>query len=953
MIHALGAGSVLGQLVDAEWRAAAIVLAAVVLAAAGAAAAVGPGRRRELAALAAFCAALAGAGWLTEAVERRPIAPAHVAATALPWRGALVGVVRGEPVRRARTTTLLVEAERLGSGANARAVYGRVRLTLRRPRALRDGDRVRLWVTLRAPRSFRSPGAFDFTGYLARRGVYMTGSVWDEPAPERLEHALSGGPGALARWRRAARRALADGVAGRERAVLAALVLGSGETLPEALRERFRQAGALHVLVVSGLHLTLVAAMAVRIGEALLLRSERLALSVDVPRLARLLSLVPVAAYLALVGPSVSAVRAVVATTVAALAVALGRDASPWRSWSLALVITGCLWPGCVREAGCQLSFAAVAGVLLARRPAAASFGARLAAVLRIAATVTVVTAPVMALHFDALAPIGVVANPIVVPLFGAAVLGPGLLAAALAPWWHDGAAALFRVAAWLVWPGVTATTLLGGPLAVPLPVPRPSGPEVALCYGLLALRYAAPGPWRARAAAGMVLLLAVDAGWWAWERHAPGRLRVAFLDVGQGDAAVVELPDGRVVVVDGGGFPGSELDPGRAVVEPYLRSRKIARIDVLAMSHAHPDHAGGLPRLIERFRPREFWWAGTGGEGPAWQAVSAALERHRVTVRALRRGDVPLAGPGATLVTVLHPPRRWVPAAGLNDSSLVLRLQSRGIGVLFTGDVERYGEALLAAGAAALAPAADVLKVPHHGSRTSSTPAWLARVAPRVAVISVGGANVYGLPAPDVVARYRAAGACLVRTDRCGTIELEERRVGFDVRAAVDVPACRCRFGARRPAPGRSGRGAEAVAQREHHEPDAVAHPELLEDVGEVRLDGPLADAQRLAHFPVLVARGHQPHDLELAFGEPVVLARGGVLDARVDRSEVAAQHGRHARVDPALAGADRPNRLHERVAGRVLEDDTARAQPEGAQMLFLLVTGGEHQDARAGMDA
>jgi len=403
---------------------------------------------------------------------------------------------------------------------------------------------------------------------------------------------------------------------------------------------------------------------------------------------------------------------------------------------------------------------------------------------------VVVVTAPVMAVHFDALAPMAIVANPVVVPLFGAAVLGPGLLAAVLAPFWCDGAAALFAAAGWLVRPGLALTWVLGGSLAAPLPVPRPNWLEVLACYALVGAWCARRhGTWR-RVAAAALLLLAGDAAWWTWERWAPGRLRVAFLDVGQGDAAVIELPDGSVLVVDAGGFPGSDFDTGRAVVEPYLRSRKIARLDVLVMSHAHPDHAAGLPRLIERFRPREFWWAGVGGEGAAWRAVERALARSGVRVRSLRRGDLPLLA--ADTVAVLHPPRRWSDAT-LNDSSLVLAVRSAGIGLLLTGDVERRGEALLGAATPVEASATDVLKVPHHGSRTSSTPKWLATVRPRLAVVSVGADNPYGLPAPEVLARYEALGACVLRTDTCGTVVVEARHGASAVGAAVQAPECRC----------------------------------------------------------------------------------------------------------------------------------------------------------------
>jgi competence protein ComEC len=789
MIYAAAAGFVVGQLgipgggdIVTAWAAVVAALALVAWLQSS------KGGRVPCAAAAVFALSLAYGGWLVERAERRPVDATHVASLSLPWRGMVVGVVREEPVRRSHRTTVVVEVERVGVGGNMRVARGLARLTLRRHRALHVGDRLLAWVTLRRPRSYRVPGAFDFAGYLARRGIHVTGSVWDAPALTRVGRSTGRAAATLARWRRATERALVHGVEGMEREVLAALVLGRGQTLSDAVRERFMRAGVLHVLVVSGLHLTLVAAAAVRIVEALLGRSERLLLMVDVRRAARLLSLLPIAAYVALVGPSVSVARAMVASVAAAMAVGCGRPVASYRLWALAVLVVGFVWPGSPREAAFQLSFASVAGVLMAVRDAP-THPRRLVdhafELLRIAWMVAVVTAPVVAVHFDVLAPMGVVANPVVVPLFGGAVLGPGLLGAAIAPFSLDMAAWCFRAAGGLVRPGLGLAWVLGGPVAMPLPVPRPSAVEVAAFYALLGGwwgRRARLGRWLAAAA---LLVLAIDVAWWTWERWAPGRLRVAFLDVGQGDAAVVELADGRTLVVDAGGVPGSDFDIGRAVVEPYLRSRKIGRIDALVMSHAHPDHAAGLPRLIERFAPREFWWAGHGDEGPAWQAVAPALERGDTVRRVLRRGTS--APPSWAAVHVLHPPPSWS-ATSLNDGSLVLQVRAAAVRLLLTGDVERRAEAAFGN---ARGLSSEILKVPHHGSRTSSTPRWLEAVRPQVAVISVGEGNAYGLPAPDVEARYRALGACVLRTDRCGTIVVDARDGTLSVQATDE--GCRC----------------------------------------------------------------------------------------------------------------------------------------------------------------
>jgi competence protein ComEC len=297
--------------------------------------------------------------------------------------------------------------------------------------------------------------------------------------------------------------------------------------------------------------------------------------------------------------------------------------------------------------------------------------------------------------------------------------------------------------------------------------VPIPNGLETLLLFGVLIGGRGSRVALTRAVGTICLVALALDAGWWACERTARTGLRATFLDVGQGDAAVVELPGGRVLVIDAGGFAGSDFDTGAAIVEPFLRTRKIARLDALVMSHAHPDHAGGLAHLVRHLAPAELWWSGQ-GEGAAWDEVLRALADTGTPVRTLHAGmrisDFPE-------VDVLHPPAGWgMPS--LNEGSLVLRVRDGGGAVLFTGDAERAAEAAMLARPDALA--ATVLKVPHHGSLTSSAPALVTAVGPRAAVVSAGADNRFGHPAPAIEARYRAAGIPFYRTDRCGALVVE-----------------------------------------------------------------------------------------------------------------------------------------------------------------------------------
>jgi competence protein ComEC len=612
---------------------------------------------------------------------------------------------------------------------------------------------MRVWARLALPREVPGSAAFDPAAYAFREGVHAHGSGKSALLVAR-EPGLHGWPWsrAASRVREWSRRALARAVLpGEERALVLAMVLGDRSDLDRETAEAFRAAGTYHVLAISGAQVALLAAVLV----ALLRR-----LRVPPDPLAALVCLA-LAFYAELVGGEVPVVRAAVMATVLLVGRALSLDADAANLLGLAAAALLVLRPSAIGDIGFQLSFAATLAILLLTPPllqGVRPLPLRLDLALAGSLAAQLALAPLLAAHFQRLSPAALLLNLAAVPLSGAvllsglAVLGAQAALPLLAPLLGD-----------LAW--VCAHALLRSSEPVQwLPAldvrvtPAPLWALGAQAYGVLLL--AREGRRRAAAplAAGLLGLscgsaVAVD-----------GRLHMSVIDVGQGDAILLTSPSGRVFVVDAGPAGGGGL--GDAAAAPSLRASGVRRIDRLLVTHAHPDHAGGAPFLLRSFDVGELW------EGPApmndacYRALAVSARAAGVGRRTAFRGlRETWDGVEVEVVAPARLPR--APWRVRNDDSVVLRLRYGETTLLLAGDIEAPAEAALDAAGAT------VLKVPHHGSRSSSSAAFVSAVRPRLAVVSAGFRNRHGHPHPEVVDRYRRLGTELLRTDVDGTVTI------------------------------------------------------------------------------------------------------------------------------------------------------------------------------------
>jgi competence protein ComEC len=253
-----------------------------------------------------------------------------------------------------------------------------------------------------------------------------------------------------------------------------------------------------------------------------------------------------------------------------------------------------------------------------------------------------------------------------------------------------------------------------------------------------------------------------------------PGRLELSALDVGQGESLFLSLPGGGTMLLDGGGMPDyggtvrRAIDIGEAVVSPYLWSRSIRKLDVVAISHAHADHMAGIPAVLENFKAGEVWIAAAQPRED-YAMLLPLLAQRGIPLVTLHRGDV--REMGGVLFEVLGPAEDSEGKPLHNDDSLVLRARYGRHSFLLTGDIEQRGEIRLVE--EDLLPGDTVLKVAHHGSRTSSQPSFLERVRPAFAIISAGFQSPFGHPHPEVVERLHQGNAAILRTDREGLVTI------------------------------------------------------------------------------------------------------------------------------------------------------------------------------------
>ena len=740
-----------------------------------------------------------------------------------PWKWEITGVVEKDPVSVLRDRAIFVlRVESLGKDGEKIPSCGRLRVTCRGEPLpeIRPGDRLRFPGKIRRIRNFHNPGGFDYERYMAFRSIRASSYT----SSKNLEFLRKDTAGGFARWmhgfrKRISSRIEAASIANPSKSVLKALVIGDRDAIDKPLREAFNRAGMGHLLAISGLHVGIVASFFFLVFSRLLSQFRFVTDHAWVRKAAALLCLPPVVLYGFLAGMSPSTQRAVVMVAVFLLAFPIEREHDPANTLGIAAMAILIIDPPALFSISFQLSFSAVTAIFLGfsaldklrseeERTGSITLTTKLAGFFFASLFAIMGTMPLAMRYFNQVSLAGIAANFVLVPLVGFGAVPLGLLAAFVLPVSETVSALGFECAGFVLSVAIGILHFFADLTFAAVKTFTPTFFEVFMYYAFLGLLYVVANqqkqtgavvqadparqekgvfpPSRKRVGKSLAMaafltlsvLALADILYWTVERFFDDKLAITVVDVGQGNAAVVEFPKGETVLIDGGGFyDNSIFDVGERIVAPLLWRNKIMSVDALYLTHPNSDHLNGLLYIARHFDVETFGSNNEPAETRGYRELMEIVRKERIesppffTILGRRNVD------GFEL-EVLYPPADFLQMAKTeswrdeNSNSLVIRISKGRFSCLFTGDitsdsekelVEMHGDRLKSL----------VMVAPHHGSDTSSSEIFLDAVDPKVAIVCAGWRNRFGLPSPEVIQRYEKRGVWIYRTDLDGAVAI------------------------------------------------------------------------------------------------------------------------------------------------------------------------------------
>ena len=740
------------------------------------------------------------------------------------WR--ITGEIDKNPSKNNNRLKLILRIETLGKDDKSFSVTGKIRVTvLGDIPALYVGDRISFISKIRSIRNFKNPGGFDYERYMRFKKVWGSAYVQGSRLV-RLNRNPDKGVYRLIEETRSKISAFIDKTGpGDRKDILKALITGDKSGVSKSLRDEFNRAGIGHLLAISGLHIGIVATSSFIFFQWILTHFSLFLWNAWTKKGAAILSLFPVLIYGLISGMSPSTQRAVIMVTVFLITFLFEKEQDIINTLALAAMLILAVFPPSLFSISFQLSFVAVFSIIYGM---SMTYNSRtsdrnisnktwlfkaleiLFSFILVSIFAILGTLPIVMHYFNQVSLIGVFANLLLVPLIGFVVVPLGLFSVFLYPISISGALLFINSSAAVLGYALDIVSFIAELPFAAIKTITPDFFEIGCYYvlgwsilrliglrrkkvagidgdsssisgdaGRRSQKNGVTGRKTAAIVAAIVIVAAcADAGYWLYSRFWRDDLRVSIIDVGQGSAALIELPGGRCVLIDGGGFSDNAVfDVGAMIIAPFLWSKKIKTVDTIILSHPNADHLNGLLYIARHFNVKRVWTNGEVADINSYRMFMDIIDENNIykpEFKDIQRMHE-IKGVG---IKLLYPPDDYIVKRekekwrNLNNNSLVIKIEFGSKSFLFPGDIMAGGERELVA-IAGDELESTVLIAPHHGSRTSSTELFLRKIKPEVVIVSAGWQNKFNFPHPSVLKKINKLGCRIFRTDINGALTI------------------------------------------------------------------------------------------------------------------------------------------------------------------------------------
>ena len=751
------------------------------------------------------------------------------------WR--IVGLIDESPIIYKDRLKLILQIRTLGEDKdNNFPVTGKIRVTGRGnfPN-LSIGDKVSFTGKLRSIRNFKNPGGFDYKKYMAFKEIWGTSYVRGKDLTVIKRNSGKGINKTIADARSRISDLIDNTGEGDKSAVLKALIIGDRNSISKNLKEAFNRAGAGHILAISGLHIGIVATVAFFFFKWILSYFKYFLWNGLTVKVAAILSLFPVFIYGLLSGLSPSTQRAVIMVTIFLMTFLFEREHDPINTLAIAAMIILVVHPPSLFSISFQLSFIAVLAIIYGlsririksknRKQVLFQLWKKVYLFLLTSLFAILGTLPLLMLYFNQVSFVGLLANLFVVPLIGFIVVPLGLFSVLLYPVSVYGAAWCINANSELLAKALDIVVWFSNLPFASIKTVTPTYFEICCYYvlgwavlNLFGIHYENAGEKdkfpggthqlynkvelkkqstasrRKKVLAVLIVVIiacAADTCYWFYNRFWHDDLRITVIDVGQGSSALVEMPEGFNLLIDGGGFSdNSVFDVGARVIAPLLWRKKIKTIDTLILSHPNSDHLNGLLYIAENFNVKRVWANCDTADTIGYRKFMEIIKKKAIHLPEFKEISRTHIINGAQL-KLLYPAgdymdnnRKW---SNLNNNSLVIKVEFGSKSFLFPGDIMTKAEKELVA-IAGDDLTSTVLIAPHHGSKTSSSESFVDSVNPEIVIFSSGWRNRYRFPHPSVLKKYKERECRILRTDSQGAVTISTDGQSLEVLPMIAV---------------------------------------------------------------------------------------------------------------------------------------------------------------------